>query len=99
MAGSPAHPAPPKPGHPLTPPAPTWSPISQAQRRREAEQAVLASCTFAPDIMPAAGSPLSAKFAGRAKGHIDLQVSGGKAGYAPGAAGAGLTSAAVTREL
>lgn len=92
MAGSPAHPAPPKPGHPLTHPAPTWSPISQAQRQREAKQAALASCTFAPDIAPAAGSPLSAKFAGRAKGHIDLQVTCGEAD-------AGQASAAVMRQL
>ncbi|PRW39317.1 pathogenesis-related genes transcriptional activator [Chlorella sorokiniana] len=44
-----------------------------AQRRWEAEAAALAPCTFAPDIAPAAGSPLSAKYAGKAKGRIDLQ--------------------------
>lgn len=66
--------------------------LAQAQRRREAEQAALAPCTFAPDIAPAAGSPLSAKFADKAKGRIDLQAGGGCVslallGWEQGAAG------------
>ena len=50
---------------------------AQAQRRREADHAALAPCTFTPDIAPAAGSPLSAKYADKAKGRIDLQAGGG----------------------